>query len=71
MKTPAEILAAKSPAWRALLTGQGSEGDKTHDWFVPSFIGYECCRICGIVRRADRQNKPCRGPVPVGPRDAR
>ncbi len=27
-----------------------------------------CCRDCGIVRRADDQNKPCKGLVHVGPR---
>lgn len=27
-----------------------------------------CCRDCGIIRRADDQNKPCRGRVYVGPR---
>lgn len=25
-----------------------------------------CCRDCGIVRRADDKNKPCRGVVRVG-----
>jgi hypothetical protein len=27
-----------------------------------------CCRDCGIVRRADDQNNPCKGTVRVGPR---
>lgn len=27
-----------------------------------------CCRDCGIVRRADDKNKPCKGVVSVGPR---
>lgn len=27
-----------------------------------------CCRDCGIVRRADDNNKPCHGIVHVGPR---
>jgi hypothetical protein len=40
-----------------------------HDWFVPSFIGYECCRKCGIVRRRDDRNKPCRGRVVLSLRD--
>lgn len=40
-----------------------------HDWFVPKFIGYECCRKCGYVRRADDKNKPCRGVVTVSVRD--
>lgn len=29
-----------------------------------------CCRDCGFVRRADDQNKPCKGVVGVGPRQA-
>lgn len=28
--------------------------DRTHDWFRPKNIDYDCCRRCGIVRRADR-----------------
>jgi hypothetical protein len=28
-----------------------------------------CCRDCGIVRRADDTNKPCRGVVKVVMRD--
>lgn len=40
-----------------------------HDWFVPKFIGYECCRKCGIVRRRDGQSKPCRGRVVLSLRD--
>lgn len=43
-------------------------GDETHDWFI--FSGMECCRLCGIVRRADRQNSPCKGPVKVGPKSS-
>lgn len=39
-----------------------------HDWFTPNFIGYECCRACGIIKRADGKNKPCKGPVGVRPR---
>jgi len=45
-----------------------NDGDATHDWFIPKFIGYECCRRCGIVRRSDRQNTRCKGTVKVGPR---
>ena len=40
-----------------------------HDWFVPAFIGRECCRKCGIMRRADDRNKPCRGKVVLSLRD--
>lgn len=39
----------------------GSPGDATHDWF--HYMTFECCRKCGIVRRRDRKNKPCPGPV--------
>ncbi len=40
-----------------------------HDWFVPKFIGYECCRKCGMVKRTDGKNKPCRGRVVLSLRD--
>lgn len=37
-----------------------------HDWFVPGFVRFECCRVCGMVRRKDgKPNKPCRGRVYV------
>ena len=26
---------------------------------------YQSCRICGLIRRADDNNNPCRGPVEV------
>lgn len=48
-----------------------AERERYHKWFTPkgglSRLG-ECCRYCGIVRRADDQNGPCRGPVGVGPK---
>lgn len=33
-----------------------------HVWgnVLNSFPG-ECCRICGMMRRRDKQNKPCKG----------
>ena len=40
-----------------------------HDWFIPENIGYECCRACGIVKRRDGGNKPCRGTVRITLRD--
>jgi hypothetical protein len=36
-----------------------------HDWFRPDFVSYDCCRNCGIVRRMDGQNKPCRGQIGI------
>lgn len=33
------------------------KGDKRH----------QCCAICGYVRRDDKKNKPCRGPVKMRP----
>lgn len=32
-------------------------------------FGLTCCKRCGIVRRADDQNKPCPGPVRLGLRN--
>lgn len=39
-----------------------------HHWI--NAFNLVCCRDCGIVRRADDQNKPCKGLVGVGPRNA-
>lgn len=38
-----------------------------HKWI--RFDKLVCCRDCGIVRRADDNNKPCRGKVKVTLRD--
>lgn len=37
-----------------------------HDWFIYEPKGWECCRNCGIVRRLDGKNNPCKGAVKVG-----
>lgn len=37
-----------------------------HVWGnVTSLIPGECCRVCGIMRRRDKLNKPCKGPVEI------
>lgn len=38
----------------------------SHQWH--NWHGLECCRVCGIVRRRDDKNTPCKGPTRVGPR---
>ena len=61
----------KSKAGDILKTANGvvfvvTEVDGGHVWGnVTSLIPGECCRICGVMRRRDRQNKPCKGPVEV------
>ena len=35
--------------------------DRAHHWIKR--FGLPCCKLCGIVRRADGKNKPCPGPV--------
>lgn len=42
---------------------------EAHDWFTYGRLNWECCRACGIVRRKDGQNSPCKGVVSVGPRE--
>ncbi len=41
--------------------------DKPNQWFL--YRNIECCKVCGIVRRRDEKNKPCRGPVAVRTRE--
>lgn len=41
---------------------------EAHDWFTYGRLNWECCRVCGIVRRKDGNNSPCKGPARVGPR---
>ncbi len=38
-----------------------------HEWF--QFSNLVACRACGVVRRADDKNSPCKGPVRVALRD--
>lgn len=42
-----------------------------HVWgnFSESFIPGECCRICCMMRRRDRQNRPCRGSQKISLRE--
>jgi len=44
-------------------------GVGAHDWFLPERIPYQCCRKCGVVRRTDGKNSPCRGRVVLSLRD--
>lgn len=39
--------------------------DYSHVWHTR--FGLECCRDCGIVKRADDMNGPCRGPAKLRP----
>lgn len=38
-----------------------------HDWFAHLRRQLVVCRRCGIVQRADRKNKPCKGPTKLRP----
>lgn len=43
-------------------------GDESHEWFELMGLkggAWDACKVCGTIRRADRNNKPCRGPVSV------
>lgn len=46
-----------------LTEARNAAGDATHEWFL--WHGLESCKKCGIVRRADRLHKPCKGVVRV------
>lgn len=38
-----------------------------HRWML--YDNIPCCKICGIVRRADDKNKACKGPTAIRLRD--
>lgn len=59
---PGDIL--KSPAGVVFVVTEVVDG---HVWcnVTSSLISGECCRICGMMRRRDKMNKPCRGPVEI------
>lgn len=50
--------------------GQAEAVEGLHDWFTYGRLQWECCRKCGIVRRLDGKNSPCRGVVKVELRSA-
>lgn len=35
-----------------------------HKWWI--WRGIECCEVCGVVKRRDGQNLPCKGPTAIG-----
>ena len=43
-----------------------------HEWARWEFTSMTlvCCNLCGIVRRRDDNNKPCKGKVKIGLRAA-
>lgn len=45
------------------------KGKGKHEWVAPyGAIRWPHCRRCGIIRRADGENSPCKGASRVGPR---
>lgn len=40
-----------------------------HEWFALDGRSYDCCRNCGMVRRRDGLNGPCKGRVRVALRE--
>lgn len=57
---------ASEHMWPELAKHEVIAESNGHHWIKA--LKLVCCRDCGIVRRADDQNKPCRGNVRVGPR---
>ncbi len=37
-----------------------------HEWFRHPTLIFDSCKLCGIIKRADGRNKPCRGLVKIG-----
>jgi hypothetical protein len=36
---------------------------RKHIWIQHTHVSYETCKTCGIVRRRDDRNGPCKGPT--------
>lgn len=43
--------------------------DYSHKWghFLPEHPEWECCWECGVIRRADDKNGPCKGQMRLRP----
>lgn len=46
---------------------EDSRGVGAHEWTKADIFQWEFCRRCGVVRRSDDCNKPCRGDVRLRP----
>lgn len=57
---------AKQPSGRTQTVSEVFATSNGHHWV--KWRHFTCCRDCGIIRRIDENNKPCRGVVTVGPR---
>lgn len=55
------------------VTTEEVDGHRWGTFVAPPLLGgkdFECCANCGMIRRADKKNTPCKGAVKVGPRAA-
>lgn len=68
---------SKSPKRRILKGKTGmlkkpataTSNEPKHDWFDCGMLkGVLSCRVCGVVKNEKNTDKPCKGPVRVGPR---
>jgi hypothetical protein len=62
----ARFIAAAPVLIRGLVE-QLREKSRIHRW-VKHHGDTECCTVCGVIRRHDDLNKPCRGPVHIAVR---
>ena len=49
------------------------DGHRWGRFTAPPLLGgkdWEICFNCGIIRRIDKKNKPCKGPTKIRPRRA-
>ena len=66
MTDPAEI--ARGLTDRVWVTTEEVDGHKWGRFTATELLGgkdWEICFNCGMIRRRDKQNSPCRGPVKV------
>lgn len=59
---------------REFILAEEVDGHRWGRFTASSVLGgkdWEVCFNCGMIRRADKKNKPCRGSVKVGPRTER
>lgn len=59
---------AKEPPKRTETVSEVFATSNGHHWL--RWRQFVCCRDCGIIKRQDDNNKPCRGKIGIGFRDA-
>lgn len=61
VETPTAVCGSAAPS---SLAREAEQRTPTHDWGYRAGFRFEVCNLCGVVRRKDNKNNPCKGVLP-------